>query len=263
MKRCFALLTLLGLLAALCAAVSADMLWEPMDNAYLERRDYEYDDYLGRIYEVPAGMTASIYKSPETGGLIKTLEAGTRVYAGPVLTLKGVTWAAGYPLGDWDTEGWINLDRLQRTYEHEDFAEDFGSSFVTTGDVLTADDVEGDIQTWTYPGSGLNDRSIPREALGGDYNDGVVSFQYIYTDPEGGRWGYVGYFMGRCGWVWLDDPCAEETPLFPQEPKNTVKDTAPEAAPGGSILLPVIVSVAALVALTAGAILLLKRKKKA
>lgn len=260
--RRFIILALTLLLC--CAAVSADMLWEPMDNAYLEGRDYEYDDYYDRIYVVPEGMTANLYKSPETGGIIKTLEAGTRVYAGPVLTLNGTTWAAVYPLGDWDSEGWINLDRLQRTYEHEDFAEDFGDSFVTTDEVLTADDVDGDIQTWSYPGSGEGDRTIPREALGSGYNDGVVSFQYIYTDPDGGRWGYVGYYMGRCGWVWLDDPCATEAPLFPREPENTVKDTSPETAPsGGSALTPVIVSVAALVVLTAGGIALLKRKKKA
>lgn len=260
MKR-IALLTLALLLC--CAAVSADVLWEPMDNAYLQNRDYEYDDYLGRIYVVPEGMTANLYESPETGGIIKTLEAGARIYAGPVLTLNGITWAAGYPLGDWDSEGWLNLDRLQRTYEHEDFAEDFGDSFVTTDDVLTADDVDGDIQTWSYPGSGEGDGTIPREALGGSYNDGVVDFRYVYTDPDGGRWGYVGYYMGRCGWVWLDDPCADETPLFPQEPKNTVKDTSPETPPSGTSLTPVIVSVAALVAVTAGAIVLLKRKKKA
>lgn len=263
MKRAYPLLIVLGLLAALCTAASADMLWEPYDNDYFVSLDYEYDSYLARVYEVPDGMTANLYKSPETGGVIQTLEAGARIYAGPVITLNGITWAAGYPLGSWENEGWINIDRLQRTYAHEDFAEDFGDSFVTKEDVLTANDVDGDIPTWTYPGSGSQDSTIPRDALGGSYNDGVVDFRYVYTDPDGGRWGYVGYYMGRCGWVWLDDPCAVETPLFPQTPENTVKDTSEEVPPTSRLPLALAAAVVLLVICTGVAIVVLKRKKRA
>ena len=53
------------------------------------------------------------------------------------------------------------------------------------------------------------------ELEGGDCERGTLHFlqtkdgQNFYTDPDGGRWGYVGYYMGRFGWVYLDDPETE------------------------------------------------------
>lgn len=256
---CLCLVLLLGL----SVSASADMLWEPWDNDYFISLDYEYDDYLDRTYTVPEGMTANVYKSPETGGVLTTLSSGDLIYVGPVIHLNGITWAAGYPYGDWDNQGWVNLDRLQRTYEHEDFVADFEDSFEETDDILTQDDITTEIQTWTYPGSGLADGTIPRDCLGGEYNNGVVNFSYIYTDPDGGRWGYVGYYMGRCGWVWLDDPEATETPLFVQTPENTVKDSSEETRPS-RIILPAIVLAAIFVLVlgTAAIFLILRIKKK-
>lgn len=250
-------------LFSLSISASADILWEPYDNDYYLSLDYEYDDYLDRTYVVPDGMTANVYKSPETGGVLTTLSSGERIYIGPMIRLDGVTWAAGYPYGDWDNQGWVNLDRLQRTYEHEDFVENFEDSFEETDDILTQDDITTEIQTWTYPGSGLADGTIPRDCLGGEYNNGIVNFRYVYTDPDGGRWGYVGYYMGRRGWVWLDDPEATETPLFVQTPENTVTDTSEETEPS-RISLPIIVFAAIIVLVlgTAAAVLILRIKKK-
>lgn len=256
------LLTLVFLLA-LAIPASADILWEPYNNSYYERIDYEYDDYLSRVYVVPDGMTANVYRSPETGGVLQTLEAGTRIYLGPVVYLGDVTWAAGYPIGSYDVEGWVNVNRLQKTYEHRDFMEDYQDVLEQTDEIIRPSDVTGDIKTWTYPASGILDGTISKECLGTEYNDGVVNFQYLYTDPQGGRWGYVGYYMGHCGWVWLDDPEAEETPVFPQTPENTVLDTSEEPGSNNLFFLLVTAGLVLIVATAAVAWIASLKKRKA
>jgi hypothetical protein len=253
------LLLLMLVLLLFTLPVSADILWEPYDNTYYQMHAAGLE-YMDRTHIVPEGMTANVYKSPSNGGLIKTLEAGTKLYVGPYLTIRGETWGASYVLGDWETEGWVRLDRLQRKYEHEDFYNDFGDLCVATDDQLTQQDIETEIHTWTYPGSGELELSIPREALGGGYNGGVMDFRYVYTDPDGGRWGYVGYFMGRCGWVYLDDPDTLDAPIFPQATENTVTDTAPERAPQGYIGILALIAVLAIG--SACAIIVLKKKSR-
>ena len=241
--------------------VSADVLWEPFDNKYYSS-NYEGLDYMDRTYYVPDGMTANLYESPVSSTIVKTLEAGTRIYIGPYGEINGETWAAGYVYDDFD-EGWLRLDRLQLEYDHEAFEADFGNQFVVTDDRLTREDVDSDIQTWTYPGSGISDGTVPADALGGGYNDGIMDFRYVWTDPDGGRWGYVGYYMGRCGWVWLDDPTNPEPPvqIHPDFP-STVTDTAPETSPTGSSMVWIAIPVAALVLVTAAAVILLQKKKQ-
>jgi len=243
--------------------VSADVLWEPYDDVYyrtLITTEGGSTGYENRTYVVPEGMTANIYKSPEGKDVIKTLTSGTRIYIGPYGKLFGEIWAAGYTYDDFENYGWVRLNRLQLEYDHEAFEADFGSQFVTTDDKLTREDIDGDIQTWTYPGSGISSRIIPADALGGGYNDGIMDFRYVWTDPNGGRWGYVGYYMGRCGWVWLDDPTNPEPPVRVYLTENTVTDTSPEEAPAGSSVIWVIIPVAALVLVTAAAVALLKKK---
>ena len=252
------LISLILVLLVFVLPVSADMLWEPFDNNYYSK-NYDGLDYMDRTYYVPDGMTANLYESPISNTVVRTLEAGTRIYIGPYGEINGETWAAGYVYYDFD-EGWLRLNRLQLEYDHEAFEADFGSQFVTTDDKLTREDIDGDIQTWTYPGSGISSRIIPADALGGGYNDGIMDFRYVWTDPNGGRWGYVGYYMGRCGWVWLDDPTNPEPPVRVYLTENTVTDTSPEEAPSGSSVIWVIIPVAALVLVTAAAVALLKKK---
>lgn len=262
-RKILSLFLILAVLASLAVPAAADMLWEPFGNDYYSKH-YEDLDYMNRTYVVPEGITANVYQSPELGGLITTLEAGTRIYIGPYGEINGETWACGYPYGDFDNEGWVRLDRLQKEYAHADFESDFGSQFVATDDVLSREDIDGDIQTWTYPGSGILDRTIPADVLGGGYNNGVMDFRYVWTDPDGGRWGYVGYYMGSCGWVWLDDPTNPEPPLrlYPEQ-SSTVTDTSPEQNPGGSQLILLGLLAAVLVIGTAAAVLVVKKRRGA
>lgn len=227
------LLCILSVLLLLTVSVSADILWEPFDN------DYYWDNHekaatVAAKYEVPEGMTVNVYTAPANGKLIKTLEEGTVVYVGFSLEENGETWATGYPLGDFDTEGWFRLGRLQKQYSHEEFVNDHADQIAAEEAWLVASEVGGTIYTWTYPGSGVSDGILEQELLesGSDYNDGKVSYGLVYTDPEGGRWGYIGYHMGHVGWMYLDDPTNPEPSLqLHPEIVSTVTDTAPEEDP--------------------------------
>lgn len=258
MKRTLLTLVLtLVLVFALTAAVSADILWEPYNNDYY---DYEACETVAKTYAVPEGMTVNVYTAPEGGTLLTTLEAGTRVYVGFRQEVNGEIWGVGYPYGDYNTEGWFRLGRLQREYDHELFMEEHEVS--NEGGAITDYQVQDQIYTWTYPGSGLADGAI--DAISPDYNDGRLTYQFVYTDPDGGQWGYVGYYMGRCGWIYLDDPENPNPPLFPLEAESTVTDTSPtEEAPGaGQGLVWVIALVAVVVAVTGVLIAVLKKKKR-
>jgi len=255
MKRkllCICLIVVLSI--GLSLPASADVLWEPYDVLF-------YRSGLPRIdqtYFVLDGMTVNVYDHPFAKNVIKTMVAGDRMYVGAYDTVRGETWGVGYIVGSSDVRGWVRLDRLQKEYNNKDFYADFGDQCIATADQLTQLDIEREIQTWTYPGSGVLERTIPKEALQGGYNNGVMDFQYAYTDPDGGRWGYVGYFMGRCSWVYLDDPETTDAPVFPQTPDNTVTDTEPGESNGISvlwILLPVLTAAA----ITAGVIFRVKK----
>ncbi len=251
MKRlvCF-LLTLL----LLTATVSADILWEPYEDDYYQAHREEMEG-VNRIYAVPEGMTVNVYRSPETGGLVETLQAGERVYVGFSTEINGETWGVGY-------DGWFRLGRLQREYNSDDFLADYADALSAGGSMEAEDGLS--VYAWTWPGSGALDREVTMNA---DYDEGHLSYSRVYTDPEGGRWGYVGYYMGRCGWIWLDDPTNPAPPLrLDPQMENTVTDTSPmEQEPGDArqtALIRIAVLVAAVVLLTAVGIAWIKRKKR-
>lgn len=259
MKR---MLYLLLCLLIMSVPVRADVLWEPYEN------DYYWDNYentatIAAKYEVPDGMTLNVYTQPN-GNVIKTLEEGTVVYVGFSLEEGGEVWATGYPLGDFETEGWFRLGRLQKQYSHNEFMTEFAKD-ITSGGEMKASEIGGSVYTWTYPGSGTSDGILEQDLLvsASDYNDGMLSYSFTYTDPNGGKWGYIGYHMGHVGWMYLDDPTDPAPELdLSVSVENTVTDTRPtEDSPTQNYILPVVL-VVGLVALTAVSIIILKKKQR-
>lgn len=253
--RPLSLLLLLFLTCALLLPARADVLWEPIGNRFYDAH-YEECEVVDRTYYVPEGSSLNLYQSPENGTVLKKLTALDRIYVNQSLEWNGELWAVGYPKGDYETEGWFRLGRLQLEYDHQCFCEDYSDTFTDYAGQLDGYQIQNQIYSWTYPGSGISDRSL--EEINLDYSE--LTCQSVYTDPEGGQWGYVGYYMGRFGWVYLDDPENPEPPAFPQQAESTVTEAGPEATPSASPLALVFVLVALVAAVTA---VLLWRMKKA
>lgn len=250
----------LVLLLALATPAAADIMWEPFGNNYFESHRQEMDR-IDQTYLVPEGMTVNLYESPSGGRLLDTLDAGTRIYIGFSKELGGEVWAVGYPIGDYKDEGWCRLGRLQLEYDSRAFSEDFGDQFTDYEGQMDGYEVTEQIYVWTYPGSGILQGTISE--IHPDYNDGKLECQAVYTDPAGGEWGYVGYYMGHRDWIYLSDPENPNPPTFPQAPENTVTDTSPtEEAPETSPSLYWVIGLVAGVAAVTG-ILIWRMKKRA
>lgn len=275
MKKLATLLLSLLLVFSMAVSAAADLLWEPRDSYYHEQTDYPRSS-LYCVYYVPKGLTCTVYRSPADPTVLAVLDPGTEIYVGFSLTIDGEEWGVGAVHGS-DVEGCFRLARLQKEYDHEDFRlEHFDQIKADDSIVLHADDLEEAALLWRYPGSGQERGSISRESLlykqSGQYHDDTVPFQFFYTDPEGGTWGYVPYFYALKGWIYLDDPENPEPPLFPKEYPNTVTDTSPTEEPpktavltelsDSSALYLIVGLVAAVVVVTGIIIVILKRKNK-
>ena len=224
MKR---IICLLAVFCLLTVTVSADVLWEPyVDDYYNDHHQTMHS--VNAKYAVPDGMSANIYDEPN-GKIIATMEACTIVYVGFSCEVEDEIWATGYPLYAYESEGWFRLGRLQKQYSHDEFTKDY-SKDIGSGGQINTEQIAGDVYTWTYPGSGVS-AGVLEQALfeSSNYNDGILEYSLIYTDPNGGKWGYVGYYMGPCGWIYLDD-LSNPDPAFRLNPKveNTVTDTTSE-----------------------------------
>ena len=260
LRKFFALLLVL---LVFVLPASADVLWEPYENQYYSNADYRDFTYLGQTYFVPDGMTANIYKNPETGGLIITYAAGTRIYIGPSIEIDGELWGCGYVYGPNDIEGWVRLNRLQKEYSNADFLEDYAAQISYDPVILDTTELNGEIPSWTFPGSGIPQRTLTFTGEFVEYNEGKLECHTIYTDAEGHRWGLVGYYMGPTGWIYLEDLYTTQPPVYTYDQLNsTVTDTSPEEDPGGSSMVWIAIPVAVLVLGTAIAIVLLKKKSK-
>lgn len=253
--RTITLSLVLALLASLTCPAWADVIWEPMDDTFYQMHQ-QTCQVIDRVYVVPEDSSLNLYRSPEDGTILTQLSGGDRVYVSQSLETDGDLWAVGYPIGDNSMEGWFRLGRLQLEYDTQQFYEEFQQDFTDYDGQLDNYQIQEQIYTWTYPGSGVSDRTLTEA----DRLDRPITCQYIYTDPDGGQWGYVGYFMGRCGWIYLDDPESANPPTFLQQPENTVTETGPETAPGplwtqGSFwaagLVVIVVAVTALLLLRA------------
>jgi len=262
MKKLISLLFVSLLLCCCIPPVSADILWEPYSNDYYMSKSYDTFTGIARIYYVPDGITVNFYESPEGGKLMKTVDAGTRIYVGFSRSLGGEVWGVGYPLGDWETEGWFRLGRLQLEYDHDAFCEDFSDQIEEVSGSMDATKLTAPVPTWTYPGSGEIHTTLDCIWEQVQFNDGKLEYRLLYTDPDGGQWGYVGYFMGSCGWIYLDDLYTETPPAFPQEPESTVTDTSPtEEAPSPSLAW-IYILVAVVVVATAAILVIFKRNSR-
>ena len=250
MKRAF-LSFLLALAAAftLTAPLSADIIWEPEDNFY--KKHHDECTYVGRQYET-AGYdgAVTVWRAPD-GAVLETVPNGKRGTVQFRWSGSGVAWGyiSGYS-GDWDHGGWAPMDDLSLVYDSQQFMEEHEVEN-TPFDPVPVEFHSAVL--YGYPG-GPAGRVLHEDT---DYMPFSEVFTEIYTDENGLRWGYVGYYMGRQNsWVCLDDPMNEnlDTNVVPVAPSAAQLRGSATVTPGAAQQLPLILAgvlVAAVVAVTA------------
>lgn len=255
-RKLLALLLVLLAVSALAVPVQADLIWEP-DNSFYKSHRGECS-YVGRTYLV-AGYdgTVTLYTAP--GGMSKTtVENDIQGYVQFTWTGDGLTW--GYLTVDGSQEGWVPLDDLTLVYGSQQFMEDHRGKIVTS-DPVPVDFHEGVL--YSYPNGTTSGNTLEEDA---GYLPFDQLFTQVYTDESGLRWGYVGYYMGRCNsWICLDDPMNDSLTggIVPSELSPAQLRGSATVEPGGSgpAALPLAAALVAGVAAVTGA-LVLKLKKR-
>lgn len=261
-RKLLALLTVLLLLVTMVTPAFADVLWMPRGNA-----SFEYDAVLNRAFLTNGGDGyVTVYTAPNSMSKVANLANGTRFYVVYTREEKdGSLWGLGYEAGADGAEGWVPLADMALIYDHVSFEEDHGAEFESYdgfADGLT------EACTYSYPG-GKYEMTV--EKWGGD--DFILSdcFDIVYTDANGLRWSYVGYYFGvKNFWVCLDDPMNENLGV---ETTQTVFQVRGEGTPvvppaanvpqtGGFPVWTVPVVLVIVVALVT-AVIVRKRKKTA
>ncbi len=224
-RKLLALLTALLLLATMITPAFADLIWEPQ-NSFFERNRTECE-YVDRAYIANgAEGYVTITTSPNSHSKLANIGNGTTLYISFVWTDKdGTQWGIGYPAGEFDTEGWTPLADLAQIYDYRDFEEDHGGEF---RDYDGSGDDLGKALVFSYPG-GVVKSTLEENP---SYMTFAEAFHNLYTDENGLRWTYIGYYMGhREGWVCIDDPMNEGLGADVQRTVDQVRGIANEQIP--------------------------------
>ena len=289
MKKTFAAILALLLLAAGLPRASADLIWLPTD-AFFLAHEKECTE-VNRIYEA-AEDTCS--RDEPDGSEKDAVPAGT-------LMRISHTWHGNWGIVE-GTEEWIDLSFFRRLYDARDFRDAHGKEMAATDAMLLfAKDAPRivwnekgalgeagelpekgsyDLVLWEYPGSDRID-SVRGSSMGEEDPKFGPQISEAWTDPDGHVWLYLdAYYYGRMdGWLYLPDMSRQEPPFVSERYADGEAEKAPdgegEAAPAGTVasggqgpggnappLLP-IVSVVLVTAVTAVLLLKLRPKKKA
>ena len=205
-------------LALLLPALSAraDEIYEPYDSDfYVEHsQDCTYEEEL---YEINASGGVRMMEDPESDTVIYEFgEIGTRlwiywIYNNP----EGGSW--GYT--EYYTDGsrymgWIPMGLLWASYTSDMFYSDYRSEIYEKRNTVsvTSKDETQRVYYFEYPGSTIGGYDeYETEFL----KDDPIVTNSEFTDEEGRKWGYVGYYYLDSGWVCLESPDLDVKDLWP------------------------------------------------
>ena len=269
-KRLFTLITLMVLMLSLPLSASADLIYEPRDDFY-EQHSGECN-YVNRGYiaNSPNGEL-TIYKSPENSQIQGTISNGEKVYISFVYTdADGIRWGCAEPWEE-DIIGWVPMPYVVAIYNGTSFLEEFEDRLEEeSGIVPSFGDQE--VRFWSYPGS----ESCSTRAVGDDPRF-APDYYYIFVDDAGQKWAKIGYYHGiHSSWVCLDNPTADYDTLYanhapqkvskPEIQLETQEGTQPVTSgemitPSGISAATILITVAAVAAISTGLLVVLKKKK--
>ena len=240
----------------LTAAVPAfaDVIWEPND-AFYEAHRFECT-YVNRGYTL-AGANGEVEIRTEPNGAVRTtLKNGglrniSHTWSDGVNEWGYTEW--GYDGSD-NTQlnrdaGWVRMSDLKLIYDSEEFFKDHGD------EIETVDPIElsfASVKLFAYP------NAPESRAYVFDDMEEPFTFETVYIDEAGLRWGYVGYYYGiRQKWICIDEPLIEGT----DEPEPEAETPGPSGISYQIPLLLAAVLVAAVVILTCVLVRRIPRRK--
>jgi len=173
----------------------------------------------------------------------------------------GEQWGVGYTTMQGKRySGWVAMSELAVIYDHLEFVRDHEAEFAEydgSGDSLSS------VLLYSYPG-GVVCGSLDESP---SYMTFAESFQNLYTDENGLRWTFVGYYMGRHdAWVCIDDPLNDGLGVDTYLTANQVRDSgnlvpAENTPPARTIHLWLVVAVLVIVVVAVTAVLIRRRKR--
>lgn len=249
-----ALLTLL----ALTVPVSADIIWEPEDSFF--RSHHDDCTYVGRRYEM-AGYDGKVTVFTAPGGMNKaTLDNGVRGSIQFTWEGNGTTWGYLCWATEDDVEGWVPMDDVTLVYDSQEFFKDHADE-ITKTDRVEVNFHEAAL--YSYPNGPYEGYMLEEKV---DYSPFSETFTNLYTDENGLRWGYVGYYMGhREAWACLDDPMNEglDGSIVPVSPSAAQLRGSTTVNAGPPVMLLAGGLVAGVAAVTGFFVLKLKKRETA
>ncbi len=201
-----ALSVCLPVLAFSAPASYADLIWEPENDYYTSHRSdclrVDRDFMVNSIDD--EGL--KVYESPVSEKIMAVVPNGEMFYVEYELTDEaGNRWGVNTYYN-----GWVPMDYLAVVYDGTEFDNRHSSEFVQEeGEVDVSMLGEGEyVRFYEYPGS----QGYSQSEVMGD----APYYGYVYSDPLGHKWGYVGYYYVNRGWVCLDAPAADYDTLYPE-----------------------------------------------
>lgn len=274
---------------------TADVIWEPEDSFYERHR--EECTHVGRQYTAqgPDGVVY-VYKSPESAEVVAEWENGYQVWiAFTYEDSDGIVWGIYENYGG--KCGWMPMEYMEVVYDSISFVEEYAGEIVSQEGQL--EDYEGEeFFFWNYPGAR---ESIPvtNPVEPGEYRPVYRSVYTDENGRRWGHVGY--FYGYRNVWFCIDAPGANYEELYPEggpkrgnspegkeqkdeeltlgpegeeqkegEPMPDLAEDLPGAGQrterivpktGGRDVAVAAVMVVATVAVTAGLLMALKRKK--
>lgn len=207
-------LTVAALLAMFCAAVQADVIWEPNDRFYEQHASECTYHNCSYVVNSPEGGL-NLMQSPQSSRVRAQLENGAEVSIYYVYEGSGGEW--GYT--EWPSgQGWLPMDSLTRLYDGEMFWNDYQEEFYEDEQAVQAFQAslteQVQLQLYSYPESGQ-----VVSILNGDWIDQPehLVFSELWKDETGRVWGNVGYYKGHRGWICLSDPENDAIPAVERQ----------------------------------------------
>ena len=276
------LLTILAVFVTLTGQslpVRADVIWEPYEDDFYSKH-YEECEHVSDSYLTNGEEGyVTVYLSPESSKEVAKIMNGKsfnvsftwqdkegKVWG--IIELGNYEEGAGEKVAKGEDFGWVSIDQMAKVYDNGDFLIEHQAELEEYGGELDDYKVQEKMVIWTYPGSG----KIKCELFQQIFDDDIPGYDHLYTDENGNRWTYLGYYyVSVKGWVCIDNPESEEI-ILSREPKETEEELILPKEPeeglssGGMSVVPGLKLaaglVAGVVALTAGLIALLFGKKK-